>query len=168
MKKGIIILFFIMVILVLVNEEEKILIPDDAIRFRIIANSDEKIDQELKMTIKDDVQKEINKMIVKANNIDEARNIINNNLDKVDSILDKYNVNYNVSFGNNYFPNKNYKGLNYPAGNYESLVITLGEGKGHNWWCVLFPPLCLLDENNNLDDAEYEFYASKLINKFKD
>ncbi len=168
MKKGIIILFFIMVILVLVNEEEKILIPDDAIRFRIIANSDEKIDQELKMTIKDDVQKEINKMIVKANNIDEARNIINNNLDKVDSILDKYNVNYNVSFGNNYFPNKNYKGLNYPAGNYESLVITLGEGKGHNWWCVLFPPLCLLDENNNLDDAEYEFYASKIINKFKD
>ena len=168
MKKGIIILFFIMVILVLVNEKEKILIPDDAIRFRIIANSDEKIDQELKITIKDDVQKEINKMVVKANNIDEARNIINNNLDKVDSILDKYNVNYNVSFGNNYFPPKNYKGVNYPAGNYESLVITLGEGKGHNWWCVLFPPLCLLDENNNLDDAEYEFYASKIINKFKD
>ena len=137
MKKGIIILFFIMVILVLVNEKEKILIPDDAIRFRIIANSD------------------------------EARNIINNNLDKVDSILDKYNVNYNVSFGNNYFPNKNYKGVNYPAGNYESLVITLGEGKGHNWWCVLFPPLCLLDEREDLSNAKYELYATKLINKFR-
>ena len=49
----------------------------------------------------------------------------------------------------------------------DSFVITLGNGLGHNWWCVLFPPLCLLDEQNNLDNIEYDFYATKLINKYK-
>ena len=84
-----------------------------------------------------------------------------------DTFMSLTGINYDINFGNNYFPDKIYKGIKYEEGNYESLVITLGNGLGHNWWCVLFPPLCLLDENNNLENAEYEFYASKLINKFK-
>ncbi len=167
MKNIIVILFVLLIVLVGINEKENILIPNDAIRFRVIANSDEKIDQELKLKIKDDVEKEVYSIINDVKNIEEARNLINNNLDKINYVLDKYDVKYDVNFGNNYFPQKTYKGINYNAGNYESLVITLGEGKGHNWWCVLFPPLCLLDEQNNLDNAEYELYVSKLINKFK-
>ncbi len=167
MKKIIIGLFIVIVISVGINEKEHILIPDNAIRFRIIANSDNKEDQDLKKEIKKEVEDELFKIVSKASNIEEARNIINNNLDKVDNIVQKYNVNYDINFGNNYFPDKIYKGIKYEEGNYESLVITLGNGLGHNWWCVLFPPLCLLDENNNLENAEYEFYASKLINKFK-
>ena len=161
MKKIIIGLFIVIVISVGINEKEHILIPDNAIRFRIIANSDNKEDQDLKKEIKKEVEDELFKLVSEASNIEEARNIINNNLDKVD------NINYDISFGNNYFPDKIYKGIKYEEGNYESLVITLGNGLGHNWWCVLFPPLCLLDENSNLENAEYEFYASKLINKFK-
>ncbi len=167
MKKIIIGLFFMMIILVGFNEKENILIPDNAIRFRVIANSDTKEDQKLKLEIKNDVEKELYKIIDGAKNINEARGLINNNLDKVDAILNNYNVSYDISFGNNYFPKKVYKGITYDAGNYESLVITVGEGLGKNWWCVLFPPLCLLDEQNNLDNATYELYAKKIINNFK-
>ncbi len=167
MKKIIVGLFLLMVVLVGINEKENILIPDDAIRFRIIANSDSKEDQDLKVTIKKDVENEIYKLIGDAQNIEEARNILENNIDKVDNIVKKYNVKYDISYGNNYFPVKEYKGVKYKEGNYESLVITLGSGIGKNWWCVLFPPLCLLDEQENLDNYEYELYATKLINKFR-
>ena len=167
MKKIIIVLFLIMVTAVFINEKECLLIPDDAIRFRVIANSDNEIDQKLKLSVKEDVEKELYKLINGVDNIVEARNIIENNLDKVDSILKEYNVSYDISYGNNYFPEKEYKGIKYNSGNYESLVITLGSGLGENWWCVLFPPLCLLDEQENIKNAEYELYATKIINKFK-
>lgn len=167
MKKIIVILFIVVVIGVAVNEKENILIPDNAIRFRVIANSDEEIDQEVKLNIKNDVAKELYSLISTASNVAEAREILTNNLDKVDNILKDYNVKYDISYGNNYFPEKSYKGINYAAGEYESLVITLGEGLGKNWWCVLFPPLCLLDEQTNIEDAEYKLYATKLINNFK-
>ncbi len=167
MKKIIIILFLLVVILVTINEKEKILIPDDAIRFRIIANSNSVEDQNLKLEIKNKVESEIYKIIGNTNDINVARNRIKNNLYKVDNILKEYNVLYDINYGDNYFPEKEYKGVEYEAGTYESLVITLGSGKGHNWWCVMFPPLCLIDEKENLDNAEYTFYAQKLINKFK-
>ena len=166
MKKIIIILFFIVVGLVLVNEKENILIPDNAIRFRIIANSNSNEDQELKRTIKKDVEKELFTLLKDVNNINDAREIINNNLNKIDNIVKSYNVSYDINYGNNYFPTKEYKGVTYDEGNYESLVIKLGSGLGDNWWCVLFPPLCLLDEQNNLNNYEYEFYTNKIINKF--
>lgn len=167
MKKIIIGLFIFMVSAVLLNEKENLLIPDNAIRFRVIANSDTKFDQDLKMTIKNEVEKELYKIIGNIDNIDEVRKVINNNLEQIDNIVKKYNVTYDISFGNNFFPEKEYKGVKYQAGNYESLVIKLGSGEGQNWWCVLFPPLCLLDENKNLENAEYELYAAKIINKFK-
>lgn len=167
MKKIIIGLFIFMVTAVFINEKEELLIPDDAIRFRVIANSDSKEDQNLKLQVKEDVEKELYKLVSNVKTIEEARTIIENNLDKVDSILKEYNVDYDISYGNNYFPKKTYKGIEYDEGLYESLVITVGSGLGENWWCVLFPPLCLLDSQENLEDTEYEFYATKLINKFK-
>ena len=84
-------------ILVGINESKHILIPDNAIRFRIIANSDNKEDQDLKKEIKKEVEDELFKIVSKASNIEEARNIINNNLDKVDNIVQKYNVNYDIN-----------------------------------------------------------------------
>ena len=166
MKKIIIILFFLAIITVSINEKENILIPNDAIRFRIIANSNSKEDQDLKKTIKNDVEEELFKLLKNDNNIDDARIIINNNLSNIDNIVKKYNVSYDISYGNNYFPIKEYKGIKYNAGNYESLVIKLGNAVGDNWWCVLFPPLCLLDEKNNINNYEYKLYANELINKF--
>ena len=167
MKKIIIVLFFLIVLLVFINEKKMLLIPNESIRFRVIANSDSALDQDLKLSVKNDVEKELYAIIDDSKNIDEARNKISNNIDKVDEILKKYNVSYDINYGKNYFPEKEYKGIKYKAGEYESVVITIGNGLGHNWWCVLFPPLCLLDEKDNLDDIEYEFYARELINKIK-
>ena len=148
------------------KEYEKILIPEDSIRIRVIANSNSSSDQKLKLEVKNEVEKELYKLIENVKNIDEARIIIKNNLDKVDSVLKKYNINYDISYGNNFFPKKIYKNIEYDEGKYESLVITIDKGLGKNWWCVLFPPLCLLDEEENLNDIEYKLYAKEIINKF--
>ena len=71
---------------------------------------------------------------------------------------------FNISYGKNYFPQKTYKNINYEEGEYESLVITLGEGKGNNFWCVLFPPLCLVDETE--ENVEYDSIIKKVLNKY--
>ena len=123
MKKIIIVVFFIIVMLVCINEKENILIPDDAIRFRVIANSDSEYDQELKLEVKNDVEKELYNIIGNSKNIDEARNKIANNLNKVDNILKKYNVSYDISYGNNYFPEKEYKGIKYSLMNKIILIM---------------------------------------------
>lgn len=166
MKKIIIILFLFTIIFVLSDYKKNITIPESSIRFRVIANSNSKSDQEMKIKIKDDLEKELFKILINSKNIEDARNAINQNMNKVESIMNNYDVKYSINYGNNYFPKKEYKGIKYDEGIYESLVITIGEGLGKNWWCVLFPPLCLLDENENLDNYNYELYASKLINKF--
>ena len=164
MKKIIVFLFAFMIITIGINETENIIIPKDAIRFRIIANSNSTNDQKLKLTVKNDVEKELYNLVEKASTTKEARAIIENNLDKVDSILKKYDVQYEINYGNNYFPQKTYKGITYEEGNYESLVIKLGNSLGDNWWCVLFPPLCKLDKNQNLNENEYRILAYDLIN----
>ena len=103
--------------------------------------------------------------------VDEARRIINNNLDNIDNdvkttlqLLD-YELGYDINFGLNYFPSKEYKGITYDEGYYESLVITLGEGKGDNWWCVLFPPLCLLEAEESTE-VEYTSFVKELLDKY--
>ena len=64
-------------------------------------------------------------------------------------------------------PEKHYKGVTYKEGNYESLVVKLGEGKGENFWCVLFPPLCLLEaEESDKDEVEYKSFIKEIIDKY--
>ena len=159
-------IFIISLILIVSTNNEDILIPNDAIRFRVIANSNSVYDIKEKMVIKDNLEKEIYELIKNETTKDGVKNILNNNIDKIKEIIDKYNVQYKIDYGLNYFPNKNYKGVIYPAGDYESLVITLGEGLGDNFWCVLFPPLCLLDNDKDYSDVKYKFYVQELLDKF--
>ncbi len=166
MKKIIIILFVLTILLVGKNDTKEILIPDKAIRFRIVANSNSIEDQQEKMVIKEKLEKEIYELINKEKT-ENIENTLQNNMDKIKEIIDSYNVSYDINYGLNYFPVKHYKGVLYPAGNYESLVITLGEGLGDNFWCVLFPPLCLLDnEVQDTSEVEYQLYVKKLLDKF--
>ena len=149
------------------KDEEEIFIPKDAIRFRVIANSNSVEDQMKKSIIKDQVEEKVYELIQDGNNVSEVRNLIQNNLDTIEEIIKDYKVPYQISYGNNYFPAKTYQNIIYPAGNYESLVITLGKGTGNNFWCVLFPPLCLLENTKeDISDIEYEFYVKKLLEKF--
>ena len=166
MKKIIIILFVLTILLIGKNDTKEILIPDKAIRFRIVANSNSIEDQQEKMVIKEKLEKEIYELINKEKT-ENIENTLQNNMDKIKEIIDSYNVSYDINYGLNYFPVKHYKGVLYPAGNYESLVITLGEGLGDNFWCVLFPPLCLLDnEVQDTSEVEYQLYVKKLLDKF--
>lgn len=163
----IIVLFIVSLGIIFNNKNSDIIIPSNAIRFRVIANSNSLEDQQVKLSIKENVEREIYELISNYNDVEDVRNILNDNMDKIKTIVDKYNVNYDINYGYNYFPTKKYKGLMYEAGNYEALVITLGEGIGNNFWCVLFPPLCLLDNKaQDVGDVEYQFYVKKILDKF--
>ncbi|MBW8349992.1 stage II sporulation protein R [Bacillus sp. IITD106] len=135
---------------------DPLVIPGEAIRLRILANSDGEKDQEVKRAIRDAVNAEITNWVQDLTSIDAARTTITSRLDYVEEIAKKElaarNLDYSVKveFGNVQFPTKLYGQYLYPAGTYEAILITLGEGKGANWWCVLFPPLCFLDFSNSL------------------
>ena len=166
MKKIIPILFVLFLIYGYANKEE-ILIPTDAIRFRVIANSNDEIDQEVKMKVKEAIEQEVNKLMLEAKNSEEAKKLINENMEHIQQIVNQYTTDNKIYFGVNYFPEKEYHGVTYPSGEYESLVITLGNGVGNNWWCVMFPPLCLLEaKNENTDDINYKFYVQEIIEKY--
>ena len=146
-------------------------IPNENIRIRIIANSDSEYDQQIKNEVKEEIQKDFYNLLKDTKGVEEARKVINNNLTSIDNkvfnILESnnYPTNYKINYGLNYFPSKEYKGTVYEEGYYESLVITLGEGKGSNWWCVLFPPLCLLEAEEN-DTVEYTSFVKELFQKY--
>lgn len=175
MKKTIIVLSIILSIYIFigVKAEELIEIPNEAIRIRIIGNSNSDYDQEKKEELRKDIQEYMQNLLKDADNIKEARTIINKNLKNIDNEVDnyltqiEYDEDYDINFGLNYFPQKEYKGIIYKEGLYESLLITLGEGKGNNWWCVLFPPLCLLEaDETETDEVEYKSFAKEIIEKY--
>lgn len=129
-------------------------IPDEAIRLRILANSDSEQDQELKRKIRDRVNEEITVWVEGLTSMENAREVITGNMDEIEQIVEEVMAeegmvqSYNVDFGRVDFPTKMYGKFIYPAGDYEAILITLGKGTGANWWCVLFPPLCFLDFSN--------------------
>lgn len=151
---------------------DAIVIPNAAIRVRVIANSNSIYDQSMKMKVKEYIEKSISPLLIDVESVTEARKIITNSTDELRIGIEKlfseegYKMNFNVNFGNNYFPTKDYKGVHYDEGEYESLVVTIGEGIGDNWWCVLFPPLCLLEASENeTGEVEYQFFVSKMLEK---
>ena len=165
MKKIIVIIVAFIIGILLYKKDELVIIPNEAIRIRIIANSNDIKDLVEKKHLKEEIEDDIYELIKDANDIDDAREILNDNLNKIDSIIkSKIDTDYELDYGINYFPKKVYRGIMYEAGNYESLVITLGEGLGNNWWCVLFPPLCLIDENETTTDVEYKLYVEEMLN----
>lgn len=170
--KKIILLLTIITIFLIYNEVkgEEIIIPSTAIRLRIIPNSNSALDQNMKIKVKDYLEKNTYELLSNETDIEEARKLIKTNIPELEKNIDKifkennYNMTYNVSYGNNYFPEKEYRGIKYEEGYYESIVIKIGEGEGDNWWCVLFPNLCLVDLENN-EDIEYKSWIVEKINK---
>ncbi|MBG9810774.1 stage II sporulation protein R [Priestia endophytica] len=141
---------------------ERTVIPNDAIRLRILANSDSDKDQKVKRMVRDEVNKEINKWVEELTSFEEASKVIQSNLPEIKEIANRvlkeqgFSYEANVKFGKVSFPTKLYGNLLYPAGEYEAVLITLGEGEGANWWCVLFPPMCFLDFSNGQAIPEQE------------
>lgn len=165
------ILFLILVIYIDKYDSNYYVIPDDSIRIRIIANSDSFDDQYIKIKVKQLIEPVIEEDLSNSSSLKEARFIIKNNLDKYNSMIssylvdNSYNDKFSINYGSNYFPEKEYKGVKYESGNYESLVIKLGSGMGDNWWCVMFPPICSLEVEEN-SDIEYKVFVKELFDKY--
>ena len=170
MKKILIIISLLFILFLLIRNEETLMIPEESIRFRVIANSNLKEDIEAKEYLVNEIMNNESN-IFSANSIEDTREKINDNIENVKKVVSNtfkkinYNKNYNIKYGINYFPEKNYKGVKYKSGYYESLVITIGEGNGNNYWCVMFPPFCMIDEEK-LDDAEYKFKIAEIFEKY--
>lgn len=173
MKKIIGLVIIILIIFIVMGDvfAVKKIIPDSAIRLRVVPNSNSKIDQQVKVKVKNKLQNSMYLLLKNTKGVDEARKVINNNIRNIDRqisnvlVNEEYNLGYKLDFSYNYFPEKEYKGIIYDAGYYESVLVTLGEGKGDNWWCVLFPPLCLLEAEES-DEVEYKFFIKELIDKY--
>ena len=122
-----------------------------AIRFHILANSDSVSDQALKMRVKESVVNYIYEKTGDFKTVDEAKNFILNNDKTIKSIATKtiadngYDYTVSSTFGFSDFPVKSYGDVIFPKGTYTSYTIKIGNGKGHYWWCVLYPPLCFVD-----------------------
>lgn len=136
--------------------KEAIVIPGDAIRLRILANSDLESDQALKRQVRDAVNAQITLWVKDLTSLEKAKTVIHEKLPEIQAIAERVvadqgsDQSAKVKFGKVQFPTKLYGQFLYPAGEYQAILITLGEGKGANWWCVLYPPLCFLDFSNGV------------------
>lgn len=171
--KKILIILAILIIMLSTLKASAITIPKSSIRFRVIANSNNKKDQQVKKEIITSLSTQIANIENNSTNIINSREKIKKSIPELKYVVNKtiadlnYKNEYSINYGMNYFPEKVYKGVTYPEGEYESLVITLGEGLGENFWCVLFPPLCLLEtEENDKDEVEYSSLVQEIIDKY--
>ena len=168
-RKVFLILLILVIIYVYKSNEQNILIPDSAIRLRVIPNSNSPEDINIKEKVKKYLETDIYTLTKDTEGIEEARTVISDSIPTIEknisNIFDKneYSLTYKVNYGLNYFPEKRYKGITYKEGYYESLVISIGEANGDNWWCVLFPNFCLIDIN---ETHEYKSYIKELIDKY--
>lgn len=124
-------------------------IYDNVLRLHVLANSDSSEDQALKLEVRDRILEETATLFKDCKTKDEAREAVESNLDKIREIAEQtvreagYEYGVSVSLGEEEYPTKNYEECCFPAGEYLSLRVMIGEAEGENWWCVLFPPLCL-------------------------
>lgn len=121
------------------------------IRFHVIANSDSKEDQQLKLVVRDKVLEYIYPILKTSKSIEDSRKILWDNDKKIKEICEntirnnKYNYAVNTALSKENFPVKTYGNITLPQGQYEAYRIIIGGGEGQNWWCVMFPPLCFID-----------------------
>lgn len=137
-------------------------IANSVFRLHVIANSDEKEDQELKLKVRDNVLSYMNKICENVTTKEEAILIANEHIDEFKQIAlntiheNGYDYSVNIRIGNFSFPTKTYGDISLPSGFYDALRIEIGEAKGQNWWCVMFPPLCFVDVSSGIvpDDSK--------------
>ncbi|MBE6023967.1 MAG: stage II sporulation protein R [Cellulosilyticum sp.] len=158
-------------------------LAQEIIRFHVVANSDTVEDQLLKQQIKDEVIEYMEPLVKESKDIDETRSIVGDNLDEIQEIAESTVLDYGkdyeiyISLDKANFPTKSYGDIVFPAGEYEACRIVIGEGKGENWWCVMYPPLCYIDAasgvvplegkeqlQEELSDEQYQLVANNQTN----
>ena len=156
-------------------------ISNDVFRLHILANSDSEYDQSVKLKVRDRVLEYSKSLFVSARSKEEAESLISQNLDNITRVAQnelKYlgcGQNVKAEIKKMYFTTRYYDSYTLPSGMYDALRVTIGSGKGHNWWCVMYPSICVSaaseqDEKAKqaLDDGEYEIIKNeKYSYKFK-
>lgn len=141
-------------------------VKDSLIRFHVIANSDSDEDQQLKLKVKNKVIDYLYPYLKCSDSLDNSRKIINDNIDNIKALAESvineegYSYNVNVQLSRENFPDKSYGNIVLPQGNYEAFRIIIGSGEGRNWWCVMFPPLCFVDESKA--EVEYDKFEEEI------
>lgn len=158
------ILIFLYIVLLSFNYSQAISynLSDSVFRLHIIANSDSSADQELKLKVRDNIIEYMNTLTSSSSDKKDVISMVNNHLDSFKEIAlntikeNGYNYDVNIEIGNFHFPTKSYGDISFPAGNYDSLKIEIGDAIGQNWWCVLFPPLCFVNSSTGVvpDDSK--------------
>lgn len=150
-------------------DSEKAFTPENIIRIHVLANSDSAEDQALKLKVKDRLVQWLSPELAEAGSTAESRALLEKKLNDIVKVacaeVKKNNEDYDVKamIGDFDFPTRQYGELVLPQGQYHALRVVLGEGKGHNWWCVLYPPLCV-EKSKAKIPAKPEFFLSRLFN----
>ena len=139
-------------------------LSQSAIRLHILADGDDDISREIKLSVRDAVisefSDEMNSFGTKYAAMRGIENMKGRIKEFVDDYLGKINAPYlcSVELAESLFPDRTYDDILFPAGKYTALKISLGSGKGQNWWCVMYPPLCFANtyDDENIPDDEVE------------
>ncbi|MBO5070716.1 MAG: stage II sporulation protein R [Roseburia sp.] len=137
-------------------------IAEKILRFHVLANSDTEADQNLKLAVRDAVGSKMGALLSGASSKEECETIINNHINEIVAtamqVVAKEGYNYGVqaSLSDVDFPVKTYGSYTFPAGRYEALEVVIGEGAGHNWWCVMYPNMCFSGSVYEVVDEEAE------------
>lgn len=153
-------------------------ISTKVLRMHVLANSNSIDDQKLKIAVKNNILKSTQKLFTDCDNLEESIEIAQSNTELIKAsaqeVIKKYNKNYDVKVyvDNEFFDVREYKDFTLPSGNYNTVKIVIGEGKGKNWWCVMYPAVCISACSDDFDKAltkeEKKLITSKkYIPKFK-
>ena len=163
--KTLILLLFLLFLYIFVSAQSYVSavssnLSDSVFRLHVIANSDTSEDQALKLKVRDNLLKYMNSISTNCSTKQEAMLLANENKTAFQKIAEKtildngYNYSVKIKINNFYFPTKNYGDITLPAGLYDALRVEIGEAKGQNWWCVMFPSLCFVDISSGVVDNE--------------
>lgn len=163
-------------------------IRSNVLRLHILANSDSEADQALKLLVRDELLKVGAELFEEAGDLAKSEQIARENVDLLQRaaegviIQNGYDYPVKISFGRESFNTRVYENVTLPAGEYEAVQVIIGEGEGKNWWCVMFPPMCLPASSRELsevvgedgvriaenpDDYVIKFKAFEIIEKIR-
>lgn len=142
----------------------------DYLRLHIRANSNSAIDQNIKYLIKDEMVNFLTPYLCNVKSKEKAIEVVQSYSNLIKSLCvnklkaDGFNYSVNVKIANEYFPTRTYSNTTLESGYYDAVIVELGEAKGDNWWCVMYPPLCFVNKNENTMQIKYK---SKIVEWFK-
>lgn len=144
-------------------------IAEKIIRFHVIANSDAKEDQDLKLAVRDAVGIHMSELLKDVSDRSSSEIVIRQNMENMKQtakkvIADKgFDYDVDICLKDTDFPVKTYGAYTFPAGNYEALEIVIGAGRGHNWWCVMYPNMCFSDTMYEVIDEDAKSSLKRVL-----